>query len=109
MYSVDKYDWEPPPLPYPVQRTNPLSWEDDMSDMLTKNDSDQNERLGKLEVTVKSHANQLNSLWNVTNGLVRSTENLKATTATQSKIFWGINATLFLAIVAYLVKFIFGG
>lgn len=80
-----------------------------MSDMLTKNDSDQNERIGRLEVTVAGHEKQLDSLWNVTNGLVRSTENLKATTNTQSKIFWGINVVLVLTLVTYLVKTIFGG
>lgn len=82
-----------------------------MSDefMLTKNDSEQNERLRGLEVKVDGHDRQLTRLWDVTDGLVRSTSSLESAVHVQSKWFWGVNIILFLAIAAGVLKIFIGG
>lgn len=108
MYSCDDYDWEPAPLPIYVEYTNPCTWEVHMNSEITRNDSEQNERIRGLEVRVDIHDRQIDKLFTTSEKLATSTANLQGSITAQGKWFWGVNVVLLLAIAAGLIKMFMG-
>lgn len=109
MYCSDDYDWEPAPLPAFVQRTNPCSWESNMSDGVSNTDSTQNADIAVLGSRVTTLEGQMAELRTSTNELVKSTSSIAGAVDTLKTVVYAILSVTVITVLGMVVKMAIGG